>query len=346
MIENQIKLPVKIAIQVVMQGIKIRLGRSVVTITGVVLGIAFLMSILAGQVLKSGVLEEDEIRAEVDRRMNFIMNEMGPATGRDLVVSANLPWSEEDTRIIEQLLEDGLSNLTLHGVIPDAARIPAERYTTIQSVDAESGTQASAIYLIGDLDLQSFPIEFFDEARQKVALIAGEIDEIPSNFAKIATVRLTQKPTEEELARIAEEKRKDHFRNSWIIIISLLVTVIGITNAMLMSVTERFRDIGTMKCLGALSGFVRQMFLLESAFMGSVGSAVGCLVGVLFSLVAYGFTYGFGLITVALFSEWEALSGWILVSLAAGIILSILAAIYPASVASRMVPAVALRTSV
>ena len=199
MIENQIKLPVKIAIQVVMQGIKIRLGRSVVTITGVVLGIAFLMSILAGQVLKSGVLEEDEIRAEVDRRMNFIMNEMGPATGRDLVVSANLPWSEEDTRIIEQLLEDGLSNLTLHGVIPDAARIPAERYTTIQSVDAESGTQASAIYLIGDLDLQSFPIEFFDEARQKVALIAGEIDEIPSNFAKIATVRLTQKPTEESV---------------------------------------------------------------------------------------------------------------------------------------------------
>ena len=71
----------------------------------------------------------------------------------------------------------------------------------------------------------------------------------------------------------------------WIIVISLLVTVIGIANSMLMSVTERFRDIGTMRCLGALSGFVRTLFLVEAAFMGVVGGAFGAVVSTFTDLI-------------------------------------------------------------
>ena len=54
-------------------------------------------------------------------------------------------------------------------------------------------------------------------------------------------------------------------RQAWLVTISLLVCVIGIANAMLMSVTERYKEIGTMKCLGALDLFVVELFLLESA---------------------------------------------------------------------------------
>ncbi|HOT52163.1 MAG TPA: hypothetical protein PLI07_14365, partial [Candidatus Hydrogenedentes bacterium] len=50
----------------------------------------------------------------------------------------------------------------------------------------------------------------------------------------------------------------------WLAAISLLVCVVGITNAMLMSVTERYREIGTMKCLGALDWFVVKLFLIEA----------------------------------------------------------------------------------
>ena len=67
---------------------------------------------------------------------------------------------------------------------------------------------------------------------------------------------------------------------NWVVVISLLVTVIGITNALLMSVTERFKEIGTMKCLGALSGFIRQLFLIESMFIGLVGSLAGIVIGI------------------------------------------------------------------
>ena len=43
-------------------------------------------------------------------------------------------------------------------------------------------------------------------------------------------------------------------KDIWLIIMSLIVCVVGIANSMLMAVTERFREIGTMKCLGALDG--------------------------------------------------------------------------------------------
>ena len=115
---------------------------------------------------------------------------------------------------------------------------------------------------------------------------------------------------------------------------------------MLMSVTERFREIGTMKCLGALSAFVRTLFLLESAITGVGGGLIGGLVGLLFSYVAYGFTYGFGLTTSSLSSVASGLALDFLLSFLAGVILAVAAALYPASVASRMVPADALRSNV
>jgi len=51
-------------------------------------------------------------------------------------------------------------------------------------------------------------------------------------------------------------------------ILSLLVCAVGIVNAQLMAVTERFREIGTMKCLGALDRFVLRLFILEAGMQG------------------------------------------------------------------------------
>ena len=59
------------------------------------------------------------------------------------------------------------------------------------------------------------------------------------------------------------EQGKITTKQLWLVSMSLIVCVVGIANAMLMSVTERFREIGTMKCLGALDGFVVRLFLLE-----------------------------------------------------------------------------------
>ena len=111
-----------------------------------------------------------------------------------------------------------------------------------------------------------------------------------------------------------------------------------------MSVTERFREIGTMKCVGALSGFVVKLFLIESSIVGLVGSAAGALGGAALALLGYGYVFGLGAVLSAVNLPALGLHGALCVL--AGITLSVIAGIYPARVAARMVPAVALSTHV
>src|SRR5690349_337857 len=71
----------------------------------------------------------------------------------------------------------------------------------------------------------------------------------------------------------------DAARLNWLVALSLAVCVVGITNSMLMSVSERFREIGTMKCLGALSQFIVKIFMIEAIAMGAIASGMGWVVG-------------------------------------------------------------------
>ncbi len=139
-------------------------------------------------------------------------------------------------------------------------------------------------------------------------------------------------------------------RTLWLVALSLMVCVVGITNAMLMSVTERFREIGTMKCLGALDKFVIRLFLIESSFQGAAGALAGVLVGFLLSFIRILFSFrAQDVVTGDM--HWLALEFfpgvdlliWALVSLIVGIIISVIAAIYPAYTAARMEPVEAMR---
>jgi len=166
----------------------------------------------------------------------------------------------------------------------------------------------------------------------------------------IAAQRIHAADSEEEAASVAvaaaadpEERRQQQI---WLIAVALLVAGIGITNAMLMSVTERFREIGTMKCLGALDSFIVEILLFETAFLGLIGSGVGCLLGTVLSVVSVGVRYGFASVGPALAEGWAGLLKWYVVALVMGLVLSILAAIYPAIRAARMMPAEAMRTDV
>jgi hypothetical protein len=68
-------------------------------------------------------------------------------------------------------------------------------------------------------------------------------------------------------------------RQTWLVVMSLLMSTVGISNSMLMAVTERYKEIGTMKCLGALDSFVVKLFFLEAGMLGVVASAIGFLIG-------------------------------------------------------------------
>jgi ABC-type antimicrobial peptide transport system permease subunit len=140
-----------------------------------------------------------------------------------------------------------------------------------------------------------------------------------------------------------EESQGISPKDVWLIVMSLIVCVVGIANSMLMAVTERFREIGTMKCLGALDRFVVRLFLLESSFQGLAGALIGALIGCLGSIILGLKDYGldlffyFPLLPVL----WIILLGCLL-----GMILAVLGAAFPAWRAAKLPPAEAMRTEV
>lgn len=71
----------------------------------------------------------------------------------------------------------------------------------------------------------------------------------------------------------------------WIASISLLVGGIGVMNIMLVSVTERTREIGTRKALGARNSAIRLQFIVESVIICLIGGVIGVLVGLLLGYV-------------------------------------------------------------
>ncbi|GAB6035754.1 hypothetical protein JCM15519_03130 [Fundidesulfovibrio butyratiphilus] len=129
-------------------------------------------------------------------------------------------------------------------------------------------------------------------------------------------------------------------KQRWIVGLSLLVCAVGIVNAQLMSVTERFREIGAMKCLGALDSFVLRLFLLEALIQGLAGALAGALIGVAAAFAVGLARFGWAGVGQA---DWTGLATSFGLSLAAGVGLSLIGVVYPALVASRMPPVVAMR---
>ena len=128
----------------------------------------------------------------------------------------------------------------------------------------------------------------------------------------------------------------------WLTLISLLVCGVGITNGMLMSVNERYREIGTMKCLGALDWFVVKLFLFEAAFLGVAGSVIGAALGFIFSISAWMAQYDHVLGSL----PWSDALMRLLIAVAVGSVLTVAGAIYPARRAGKMPPADAMRTEI
>ena len=143
--------------------------------------------------------------------------------------------------------------------------------------------------------------------------------------------------TEEDKARMEEESSKQ----TWLVSLSLLVCVVGIANAMLMSVTERFREIGTMKCLGALDSFIIKLFLLESTFQGVAGTVAGVVIGLTLTTALALLDYGAFVFTYFPTGNVLESAG---AAIVAGTILSLVGAMLPAYAAAKMEPVEAMRS--
>jgi len=138
--------------------------------------------------------------------------------------------------------------------------------------------------------------------------------------------------------------RKQQHQRTWIIALAIVLCVTGITNTMLMSVTERSGEIGTLKCLGSLDRFVVRLFLLESLFVGLIGSVAGALIGYLLGILQAGAGLEFSLLSLKHLLVPLVRSAPI--AIGAGTALTVVSAAYPTYVAARMTPVEAMRVEI
>lgn len=145
---------------------------------------------------------------------------------------------------------------------------------------------------------------------------------------------------ERTFASLGYDPEKAGAKTFWLVVLSLLVCTVGIVNTMMMAVTERFREIATMKCLGATDGFVLKAFLIESSMVGSAGALLGAVIGFLLVLVQGAIRFGGPFWSAFPVSGLAAAAG---ISLACGLVLAVAGALLPALKASRMHPIEAMR---
>jgi putative ABC transport system permease protein len=119
-----------------------------------------------------------------------------------------------------------------------------------------------------------------------------------------------------------------------IVSVALLVGGIGVMNIMLVSVTERTKEIGVRRAIGAKRRDIITQFLFEAATLTGVGGLIGILVGVLISLLLH-------VLLPDIPSQVPL--GWVAVGFSASVGIGLTAGLYPAIKASRLDPIEALR---
>jgi predicted nucleic acid-binding protein len=195
-----------------------------------------------------------------------------------------------------------------------------------EALVALSEDPATARWLVSELGQQGRPLNINDV-------------EVHAAAVRIVSARRVIGAEERFIAAYGERPGLNSM-TFWLLVVSFVVCVAGITNAMLISVLERFREIATMKCLGAMDSFIAGLFLMEAAFMGVVGGLLGVLLGGFIGLARMLSGYSDW---VWRFLSWPDLLATCGLCIACGLGLATLAALYPAYAAARMPPMAAMR---
>jgi len=116
-------------------------------------------------------------------------------------------------------------------------------------------------------------------------------------------------------------------------LITLFGAAVGLMNIMLVSVTERTREIGVRKALGARKSVIRQQFLYESVIIGQLGGLLGILAGILIG----------NLVSLGMGSSFTVPWVWVIGGVLACFVVGVASGYFPAVKASSVDPIEALR---
>jgi putative ABC transport system permease protein len=186
---------------------------------------------------------------------------------------------------------------------------------------------------------------------------AGQAANYPSVTVKVRTVKDVAPVKKELEARgfrtWALMDQLDQMRIGFLIMDMFLIAVgmigvtvasLGIVNTMVMSILERYREIGIMKAVGATDGDVQRIFLFESGGIGLLGGTFGLTLAWIVSLIVNGVVNAIMSRHAAPRMEYFSFPWWLcLGAISFSILVSLIAGILPTRRAARVDPVVALR---
>ena len=207
--------------------------------------------------------------------------------------------AENDATQRVAILGSGIAEDLFEGVDPigHQVRIGSSRFTVI-GVMAEQGVVGATdndgrIYIPASVVFKKFSGSGFGGNRVRMILVKAEsgemLDNVMSQITALLAGRRNVDPAEPDFGVRTQQDIVDArssttaaFRSllAWVAAISLVVGGIGIMNIMLVSVTERTREIGLRQALGARPRDVQRQFLLEAVMLSLVGGLAGLIFGV------------------------------------------------------------------
>ncbi len=158
-----------------------------------------------------------------------------------------------------------------------------------QDYNKDYATSEGFIFAVTDL-----------QALQKMVFPTGNKKELTYNQIYVKTVDISKvEEVENDIKKLGystssmesirkpmqEEARQRQMMFGGLGAVSLFVAALGITNTMIMSISERTREIGVMKALGCYLGNIRATFLMEAGFIGLIGGIAGAAISYIISLV-------------------------------------------------------------